>query len=101
MHSNFYVRPSQKEQVETTAVLRTPERPVLLGTVVGEDGKPIIDALAILYASGGTQPDRVAGVSFSDEMGRFAFGPLEAGVLYEVSIHADTMLRRTLEQPEE
>lgn len=101
MAANFYVRPARREQVETTAVLHAADRPVLLGSVVGEDSKPIADALIVLYASGGTQPDRVTGVTFSDEMGRFAFGPLEAGVLYQVRIYADTMLRRTLEQPEE
>lgn len=100
MHTSFYIRPAQHEQIETSAVLRTAESPVLLGTVLSADGKPIADALAVLYASGGTQPDRIAGVSFSDEMGRFAFGPLDAGVLYQVCIHADTMVHRVLEQPE-
>ena len=100
MHTSFYIRPAQQEQIETTAVLRTTESPVLLGTVVSEKGKPITNALAVLYASGGTQPDRTAGIAFSDEMGRFAFGPLEAGVLYQVCIYADTSLHRVLEQPE-
>ena len=101
MQSVFSVRPAQREQVETTVTLHASDRPVLLGTIVGDDGKPLANALAVLYASGGAQPDTVAGVTCSDALGRFVFGPLEPGVLYQVSIHADTMLRRTLEQPEE
>lgn len=99
MHTSFYVRPAQHEQIETTAVLRTAEPPVLLGTVTSEDGKPVADALAVLIASGGTQSDHAAGITFSDEFGRFVFGPLEAGTLYQVSIYADTALHRVLEQP--
>ena len=100
MHTSFYVRPAQQEQIETTAVLRTAEAPVLLGTVTSEDGKPIADALAVLYVSGGTRSDHAAGIAFSDELGRFVFGPLEAGTLYQVSIYANTSLHRVLEQPE-
>ena len=101
MYSSFYVRPSAGEQVETTVSLRPDTRPALLGTAVDEAGKPVAQALAVLTASGKTDPDRVVGVTYTDELGRFAFGPLEAGVLYQVSVHADSMLRRTLEQPEE
>ncbi len=101
MQSIFYVRPSAQELVETHVTLREPDRPVLLGTVTDDGGKPISDALAVLYASGGVEPDRVAGVSYTDAQGRFLFGPLEPGVLYEIRIQANTQLHRVLEQPEE
>lgn len=95
----FYIRPSRCELVETTAVLQAQERPVLHGTVINADGKPVADAVAVLYASGGAQPDSIAGVTVTDTFGHFVFGPLEAGILYQVSIHADTMQHRILEQP--
>lgn len=101
MFANFFVRPAQHEQIETTAVLRQEEPPVLLGTVTDAEGRPYAGALAVLYAAGGTKPDTVAGIAYSDTLGRFAFGPLEAGTLYQVSIYADSMQRRVLEQPEE
>lgn len=100
MYSSFFVRPSAGEQVETTVSLRADTRPALLGSAVDADGKPVADALVVLTASGKTSPDPIAGVAYTDEMGRFAFGPLEAGVLYQVSIYADSMLHRVLEQPE-
>lgn len=101
MQSIFYVRPSAQEIVETAVTLREPDPPVLLGTVTDDSGKPVSHALAVLYASGGVQPDTVAGISCTDAQGRFFFGPLEAGVMYEVRIQADTRPRRVLEQPEE
>ena len=84
MQSIFYVRPSAQEIVETAVTLREPDPPVLLGTVTDDSGKPVSHALAVLYASGGVQPDTVAGISCTDAQGRFFFGPLEAGVLYEI-----------------
>ena len=101
MYSSFYVRPSAGEQVETTVSLQPDDRPALLGSAVDAGGQPVADALVVLTASGKTAPDRVVRVSFTDEMGRFAFGPLEAGALYQVSLYADKMLRRTLEQPKD
>lgn len=100
MYASFYVRPSAGEQVETTVSLRPDTRPALLGAAVGEDGKPVGGALAVLTVSGKTGPDRVERVTYTDELGRFAFGPLEPGALYQVSLYADAMLRRSLEQPE-
>ena len=101
MYTSFYVRPSAGEQVETTVALRPDTRPALLGTAVDQSGKPVAGALAVLTLSGKTEPDRVVHVTYTDELGRFAFGPLEPGALYQVSLHADAMLRRSLEQPEE
>lgn len=101
MYSSFFVRPSAGEQIETTVSLTPQLNPALLGTAVNPDGKPAAGALVVLTASGKTNPDRVAGIAYTDELGRFAFGPLEAGMLYQVSIYANSMLRRVLEQPEE
>lgn len=69
MQSIFYVRPSAQEIVETAVTLREPDPPVLLGTVTDDSGKPVSHALAVLYASGGVQPDTVAGISCTDAQG--------------------------------
>lgn len=100
MSTSFYVRPSAGEQVETTVCLHPETRPALMGTAVDENGKPVCNALAVLTISGKTEPDRVVRVTYTDELGRFAFGPLEPGALYQISLYADAMLRRSLEQPE-
>ncbi|MGN1015056.1 MAG: carboxypeptidase-like regulatory domain-containing protein [Butyricicoccus sp.] len=98
MYSSFYVRPSAGEQVQTTVSLCPDSRPALLGIAVGEDGKPLTDALVVLTASGQTEPDRVVGTMYTDELGQFSFGPLEAGTLYQVRVSRMGTHLRTLEQ---
>lgn len=98
MYSTFYVRPSAGEQVQTAVSLTSDPRPALLGTVTGASGKPVADALVVLSASGQTEPDRIAAAAYTDEFGRFAFGPLEAGTLYQVHISRNDIRLRTLEQ---
>lgn len=98
MQSNFYVRPSVGEQIQTSVTLHTDPRPALLGTAVGEDGRPIADALVILTASGLTEPDRLVGTTYTDALGQFAFGPLTSGTLYQVRICQTNLHLRTLEQ---
>ena len=100
MQSNFYVRPSVGEQIQTTITLCADPRPALLGTAVNADGRPVADALVVLTASGLTEPDCVVGTAYTDAMGQFAFGPLEAGVLYQVRITQLQLHLRTLEQPD-
>ena len=98
MYSSFYVRPSAGEQVQTAVSLLPDPRPALLGTVTGDSGKPVADALVVLSASGGAEPDRIVGTAYTDDFGRFSFGPLEAGVLYQVHISRIGIRLRTLEQ---
>lgn len=98
MYSSFYVRPSAGEQVQTAVSLLPDPRPALLGTVTGDSGKPVADALVVLSASGQTEPDRIAAVTYTDAFGRFAFGPLEAGTLYQVTVSRIGIRLRTLEQ---
>lgn len=100
MQSNFYVRPSSGEQIQTAVTLCADPRPALLGTAVNADGRPVADALVVLTASGLTEPDCVIGTAYTDALGQFAFGPLEAGTLYQVRITQLNLHLRTLEQPE-
>lgn len=97
MYASFYVRPSAGEQVQTAVSLTADPRPALLGTVVGDDGKPLSDALVTVTASGKTQPDRIIGAQYTDDLGQFSFGPLEAGTLYQVRVSQTAVRLRTLE----
>lgn len=98
MQSNFYVRPSSGEQIQTAVTLCADPRPALLGTAVNADGRPVADALVVLTASGLTEPDCVVGTAYTDAMGQFAFGPLAPGTLYLVRITQLNLHLRTLEQ---
>jgi hypothetical protein len=98
MYSSFYVRPAAGEQVQTAVSLTPDPRPALLGTVTSSAGKPVADALVVLTASGKTAPDRVVGTEYTDAFGQFSFGPLEAGMLYQVRISRTDRRLRTLEQ---
>ena len=42
---SFFVKPAAHEVVETTVALSADQRPALVGTVLGTDGKPVPGAL--------------------------------------------------------
>jgi len=93
---SFYVKPAAHEVVETSVSLALDQRPALTGTVTGPDGKPIESALVTFYRADSSA--RPVGALYTDELGRFAFGPLEPGQLYHVKVfHAGDEFR-TLEQ---
>lgn len=92
----FYVKPAAHEIVETTVSLAADRRPALTGTVLGPDGKPAAGALVTLWC--GDSPAPPAGALYTDELGRFAFGPLEPGQLYHVHVFQQSGNVRTLEQ---
>lgn len=93
---SFYVKPAAHEVVETSVTLSLDQRPALTGTVTEPDGKPAEAALVTFYRA--DAPARPVGAMYTDELGRFAFGPLEPGQLYHVKIFHATDGIRTLEQ---
>lgn len=93
---SFYVKPAAHEVVETRVSLALDRRPALIGTVVGPDEKPIDAALVTFYRA--DAPSRPIGALYTDELGRFAFGPLEPGQLYHVKVFHAADDIRTLEQ---
>ncbi len=96
---SFYVRPRAHERVETVIHLQDDPRPALLGAVRTEDGHPAAGALVVVYRSGGAgAADVPAGALYTDEQGRFAFGPLEPETLYQVQVFRGGACRM-LEQP--
>ncbi len=93
IHS-FYVKPTAHEMVDAAVTLPPDQRPALTGTVLHEDEKPVADALVTLYRA--DAPARPVGAVYTDELGRFAFGPLEAGQLYCVKVFKASGDVRTL-----
>lgn len=81
---SFFVKPAANEVVETKVVLSADQRPALLGTVSGADGKAAAGALVTIYCA--DAPETPVGALYTDEQGQFAFGPLEPGRLYHVKV---------------
>ena len=92
---SFFVKPAAHEVVETTVALSADQRPALLGTVLGADGKAASGALVTLYCA--DAPETPVGALYSDEQGQFAFGPLEPGRLYHVKVFKRSDNIRALE----
>ena len=93
---SFYVKPASHEVVETKISLAADHRPALLGTGGSTDDKPVEAALVTFYCS--DAPATPVGALYTDEQGRFAFGPLEPGRLYQVKVFKCNSDIRTLEQ---
>lgn len=81
---SFFVKPAANEVVETKVALSADQRPALLGTVSGADGKAAYGALVTIYCA--DAPETPVGALYTDEQGQFAFGPLEPGRLYHVKV---------------
>ena len=92
---SFYVKPAAHEVVETTVALSADQRPALVGTVLGTDGKAVSAALVTIYCA--DAPETPVGALYSDEQGQFAFGPREAGRLYHVKVFKRSDNIRALE----
>lgn len=93
---SFYVKPVSHEVVETTVSLSVDKRPALIGTVVDTAQNPVSDALVTFYSA--DTPSAPIGALYTDEMGRFSFGPLEPGKLYHVRVFKTGNQIRALEQ---
>lgn len=99
LYESFFIKPNAHERIETIVHLQADRRPSLLGTVLNTSGRPVSDALVTVYRSGGADaPDSPVGALYTDELGRFAFGPLEPDRLYQVQVFKRGDMTRTLEQ---
>lgn len=86
-YETFCIKANEHERIETKVHLMKEIRPAILGTVLNENGKPQSDALVIIYRSGkASQDDKPIATVYTDQLGRFAFGPLEPNHLYEVKV---------------
>lgn len=93
---SFFVKPAANEMVNTTVPLTPDARPALTGTILVQDGKPAAGALITIYRA--DTPDTPIIATYTDELGRFAIGPLEPGQLYHVRVFKQSGNVRTLEQ---
>lgn len=99
MNYSFCVKPNAHERIETTIHLQSDHRPALIGTVLNDTGKPVENALITIYKSGCAKgDDTTIGTVYTDNLGRFAFGPLEPNHLYEVKVFKYDEHSRILEQ---
>lgn len=80
----FYVKPAARELVDAASTLAPDQRPALTGTVLDAAERPVEAALVTFYLA--DAPTKPVGAVYTDELGRFAFGPLEAGQLYHVTV---------------
>ena len=100
--ANFFVKPGAHERIETVVRLTPDERPALLGTVLDNGQRPVEAALVTIYRSGGAESaDQPVGSLYTDPLGRFAFGPLEPGHLYQVQVFKSSNRVRCLELAED
>ena len=96
--TKFYFKPGENERIETSVRLIPETRSTIHGTVLDREGRPINDALTMLFLTG-DHPDELQLFSqmFTDENGHFFFGPLESGQLYLVKVFKNAVKLRELE----
>ncbi len=99
-YSGFYIKPSEYEQVETVIHLKQESRPSLIGSIKDAYEKPVSDAFVAIFEAGDSDISHPAATTYTDEDGRFIFGPLEPEKLYIVRIYKKTGKIRQLEQPD-
>ncbi len=96
-NTRFYFKPGENERIETN-VTATPDcRSAICGVVRDTEGRPVPDALCMLFSVGGSDALAPAGQGFTDDAGQFVFGPLTAGQLYMIKVYKDNVKWRTLE----
>ena len=96
LSQSFYVKPASHEVVNTTVSLSPEQRPALAGTVVDIHDKPVEAALVTFYRA--DTPGAPIGALYTDELGQFAFGPLDPGKLYHIKVFKRPDDIRPLEQ---
>ena len=91
--TEFFFRPAQGECVQTSVALQEQNQSAVTGTVTDSTGKAVKDACAVLCKRDG----EVLAMFFTQEDGRFYFGPLEPGQLYLVRVFRSGVKLRELE----
>ena len=93
LSQSFYVKPASHEVVNTTVSLSPEQRPALAGTVVDIHDKPVEAALVTFYRA--DTPGAPIGALYTDELGQFAFGPLDPGKLYHIKVFKRSVIGMT------
>ena len=96
--TKFYFRPGENERISTSVLLESDVRSSIHGIVRESNGRPIADALVLLFTTGADSADlSLQGESITDETGFFVFGPLTAGQLYVIKVYKNATQIRELE----
>jgi hypothetical protein len=96
-YSKFYFRPGKGEQIETVIKLAQDERSAIYGRVLDEKGRPVSDALILLFSVHDDDQLQLISRFCTDEDGHFIFGPLESEILYLIKIFMGSIKLRELE----
>ncbi|MEG0035867.1 MAG: carboxypeptidase-like regulatory domain-containing protein [Oscillospiraceae bacterium] len=94
--AKFYFRPSKGEKIHTVVSPTEDESCGICGKVA-DGGKPIKDALVLLFETKGQSTNALVSSVTTDEDGEFAFGPLLEGELYLIKVYKDSLKLRELE----
>jgi protocatechuate 3,4-dioxygenase beta subunit len=93
--SKFYFRPAQGEQIETVIHMEPDQRSAISGIVRDRSDQPVEGALVLLFQA--EREGILYGRQFTDDEGRFFFGPIESEVLYLIRIYKNQIKIRELE----
>ena len=96
-YAKFYFRPGKGEQINATVSAEPDGRSAICGRVLDQKGRPIQDALALLFRSVEGDAPALEGRFCTDEDGLFLFGPLQSEVLYIIKIYKNDTKIRELE----
>lgn len=96
-YSKFYFRPGKGEQVNTVITPEADERSAIYGKVADAKGRPVADAMVLLFSTGGEQEPSLLARFCTDGDGHFLFGPLESEKLYLIKVFKNDVKIRELE----
>ena len=97
-YAKFFIKLGTNERIEAFLELKPDERSAIHGTVTDGGGLPVADAVVMLFETGRTPEDLTHLTQmFTDESGRFAFGPLTPGRLYMLKVFKNSVKLRELE----
>ena len=96
-YSKFYFNPRKGEQVNTSITPEPDERSAICGKVLDARGKPVENALVLLFRAGEDSESDLISRFCTDEDGHFIFGPLESDILYLIKVFKNDVKLRELE----
>ena len=97
-YANFYIKPAEYEQIETVIHLSQDNRPSITGTVLSDENTVCADALVTLYTTDEKQNEFLLSSSYTDQEGKFIFGPLDPETRYHIRIYKNNLQKRIIEQ---
>ncbi len=96
-YSKFYFRPAKGEQVNAVIAPEAEARAAICGRVVDSRGRPVEDALVLLFRPQEGEAPVLLARSATDDDGHFLFGPLEGDTLYLIKVFKNNLKLRELE----